>query len=70
VLKLLKFSGKGTKMKKYCSALLMVTLILFMTTPVFAGGLAVFSYDPSTALAFGGGLLCFAKIGNRRFLKR
>jgi hypothetical protein len=57
-------------MKGYCGVLLIVALILFFTTPVFAGGLAVSSYDPSAALAFGGGLLFIARIGNRRFLKR
>jgi hypothetical protein len=57
-------------MRKLCSALFIVGLILFFTTPVFAGGPAVIYFDPSVSLAFGGGLLVLGRIGNRRFLKR
>jgi hypothetical protein len=57
-------------MRKFCSALLIVGLVLFFTTPVFASSPAVFYKDPNVSLAFGVGLLFLGRIGNRRFLKR
>ncbi len=56
-------------MKKLCTSLLLIGMLLFFSTPALAGYLPVIQ-DSRASLIFGVGLVIFGIVGNRRFLKR